>query len=55
MREMQIKATMRYHFSQVISHFSEWPLFKKKKNPQITNTAEAKEKREPSYTVGECV
>ena len=43
-REMQIKTTMRYHFSQ-----SEWLL---SKSLQAINAGEGVEKREPSYTVG---
>ena len=43
-REMQIKTTMRYHFTP-----SEWPSLV---NLQITNAGEGVEKREPSYTVG---
>ena len=39
-REMQIKTTMRYHFTP--------PLV----SPQITNAGEGVEKRESSYTVG---
>ena len=42
-REMQIKTTMRYHFTP------EWPSLK---SLQITNDGEDVEKREPSYTVG---
>ena len=43
-REMQIKTTMRYHFTQ-----SEWLQFK---SLQAINAGEGVEKREPSYTVG---
>ena len=43
-REMQIKTTMRYHYSQ-----SEWLL---SKSLQAINAGEGVEKREPSYTVG---
>ena len=43
-REMQIKATMRYHIC-----WSEWLL---SKNLQTINAGEGVEKREPSYTVG---
>ena len=44
-REMQIKTTMRYHFTPV----TEWPSLK---SLQITNAGEGVEKRKPSYTVG---
>ena len=43
-REMQIKTTMRYHFTQ-----SEWL---RSKSLQVINAGEGVEKREPSYTVG---
>ena len=43
-REMQMKTTMRYHFTQ-----SEWLL---SKCLQVINAGEGVEKREPSYTVG---
>ena len=43
-REMQIKAAMRYHFMLV-----KWPSLK---SLQITNAEEGVEKREPSYTAG---
>ena len=43
-REMQIKTTMRYHYTQ-----SEWLL---SKNLQTINAGEGVEKRELSYTVG---
>ena len=43
-REMQIKATMRYHFI-----LAEWS---SSKNLQIINAGESVEKRELSYTVG---
>ena len=43
-REMQIKATMRYHFI-----LAEWS---SSTNLQIINAGEGVEKREPSYTVG---
>ena len=43
-REMQIKTTMTYHFSQ-----SEWP---SSKNVQTISAGEGVEKREPSYTTG---
>ena len=43
-REMQIKTTMRYHFTLVRMPSS--------KNLQIINAGEGVEKREPSYTVG---
>ena len=43
-REMQIKTTMRYHYSQ-----SGWLL---SKSLQAINAGEGVEKREPSYTVG---
>ena len=43
-REMQIKTTVRYHFTQ-----SEWLL---PKSLQAINAGEGVEKREPSYTVG---
>ena len=42
-REMQMKTTMRYHFTQ-----SEWLL---SKSLQTINAGEGMEKREPSYTV----
>ena len=41
-REMQIKTTMRYHWS-------EWSSLK---NLQIINAGEEVEKKKPSYTVG---
>ena len=44
-REMQIKATMRYHHT----HQSEWPV---SKSLQTINAGEGVEKREPSYSVG---
>ena len=44
-REMQIKTTMRYHFTPVRMAVS--------KSLQITNAGEGVEKREPSFTVGE--
>ena len=43
-REMQIKTTMRYHFTPVRMVQS--------KNLQAINAGEGVEKREPSYTVG---
>ena len=43
-REMQIKATMRYHFI-----LAEWS---SSTNLQIINAGESVEKRELSYTVG---
>ena len=43
-REMQIKTTMRYHYTQ-----SGWLL---SKSLQAINAGEGVEKREPSYTVG---
>ena len=43
-REMQMKTTMRYHFTQ-----SEWLL---SKSLQTINAGEGVEKREPSYTAG---
>ena len=43
-REMQIKTTMRYHFTPV-----RWL---RSKSLQAINTGEGVEKREPSYTVG---
>ena len=43
-REMQIKTTMRYHFTP-----SEWL---RSKSLQAINAGEGVEKREPSYTVG---
>ena len=43
-REMQIKTTMRYHFTPV-----EWL---QSKSLQAINAGEGVEKREPSYTVG---
>ena len=43
-REMQIKTTMRYHFTQV-----RMPSLK---SLQITNAREGVEKKESSYTVG---
>ena len=43
-REMQIKTTMRYHFTLVRVAII--------KKTQITNAGEDVEKREPSYTVG---
>ena len=44
-REMQIKTTMRYHFTWV-------RMATIKKNLQTINAGEGVEKREPSYTVG---
>ena len=44
-REMQVKATMRYHHLT----WSEWP---SSKNLQTINAGEDVEKMEPSYTVG---
>jgi len=44
-REMQIKTTMRYHFTRV-------RMAAIKKNLQTINAGEGVEKREPSYTVG---
>ena len=46
MREMQIRTTVRYHFT---SHQSEWPSLI---SLQGTNAREGVEKREPSYTEG---
>ena len=43
-RKMQIKTTVRYHFTQ-----SEWLL---SKSLQSINAGKGVEKREPSYTVG---
>ena len=43
-REMQIKTTMRYHFTPVRMAAS--------KSLQTINAGEGAEKREPSYTVG---
>ena len=43
-REMQIKTTMRYHFTPV-----RWL---RSKSLQAINAGEGVEKREPSYTVG---
>ena len=43
-REMQIKTSVRYHYTQ-----SEWLL---SKSLQAINAGEGVEKREPSYTVG---
>ena len=43
-REMQIKSTMRYHFTPVRRAAI--------KSPQTINAGEGAEKREPSYTVG---
>jgi len=45
-REMQIKTTMRYHFTPLSS---EWLL---SKSLQTVNAGEGVEKSEPSYTVG---
>ena len=45
-REMQIKATMRYHLTLV--RMARPP----SKSLQIINAGESVEKREPSYTVG---
>ena len=39
----------------ITSHWSEWPLWKKKKTLWKINAGEDVEKREPSYTVGEDV
>ena len=44
-REMQIKTTMRYHFTPVRMATIQ--------NPQAINAGKGVEKREPSYTVGE--
>ena len=44
-KEMQIKTTMRYHFTWV-------RMAAIKKNLQTINAGEGVEKREPSYTVG---
>ena len=44
-REMQIKTTMRYHFTP-----SKW---QQSKSLQAINAGKGVEKREPSYTVGE--
>ena len=41
-REMQIKTTVRYHWSELLSS----------KSLQIINAGEGVEKKEPSYTVG---
>ena len=46
-REMQIKTTMRLHFTPVKMAIV--------KRPQITNVDKGMEKREPLYTVGETV
>ena len=43
-REIQIKASMKYYFAQVRTP--------SKKNLQTTNTGKDVQKREPSYTVG---
>ena len=43
LREMQIKTTMRYHFT---------PEWLRSKSLQAINAGEGVEKREPSYTVG---
>ena len=45
-REMKIKATMRYHFMLV-----RMTIIKKKKNLQTINTRKCVKKRESSYTV----
>ena len=44
-REMQIKTTVRYHFTPV-------RMAAVKKSLQTINAGEGVEKREPSYTVG---
>ena len=45
-REMQIKATMRYHLTLV------WPVWPLSENLQIIHSRESVEKRELSLTVG---
>ena len=48
-REMQIKTTMRYHFTPEMISQSEWL---RSKSLQAINAGEGVEKKESSYTVG---
>ena len=48
-REMQIKTTMRYHFTPEMISQSEWL---RSKSLQAINAGQGVAKREPSYTFG---